>query len=74
MLIDPENPSDEWQNEVRAPNLQAAILKCEAVIADVPLVELINVSQVTQTPNKKGDYKFVCWYSSEVRPDDNLYN
>lgn len=32
MLIDPEKPNEEWEAEVKAPNLDTARSKCERLI------------------------------------------
>lgn len=68
-LIDPENV-EEWQFEVRATDLKTAQMKCEAIAAKEPLTEVLSVSQSTVTPYQ-GTYRFICWFRSEVVPDDN---
>jgi hypothetical protein len=70
MLTDPDSPFDEWQIEVRAKDIDAARVQCEAFIAPSPLVDLLNVTPLTKTPNKNGEVKFVCWYRREVQEDD----
>jgi hypothetical protein len=71
MLTDPDSPFDEWQIEVRAKDIGSARAQCEAFIAPSPLVELLNVTPSTKTPNKNGEVKFVCWYRREVQNDDS---
>ncbi len=71
MLTDPDRPFDEWQIEVRAKDISSARAQCEAEIAPARLVELLNVTQVTKTPNKNGEVKFVCWYRREDQEDDS---
>jgi hypothetical protein len=70
MLIDPENPSEEWSNNVRAKTLPEARRKCERIAGDRNLTEVIHVSQSSKTANKAGDYNFVCWFRTEL-PDDS---
>ncbi len=67
MLQDPEKPFVEWTEPVRAKNLDGAKIKCEAIAAQDPLLEVANVTQATKTPNKKGEYKFICWFKAEVQ-------
>jgi len=69
MLTDPEN-FEEWEFDVRAENYEKARVKCEEIAAAQPLTEVLNVTQATTTPYK-GTYRFVCWFRSEGRPDDN---
>jgi hypothetical protein len=64
MLQDPENPFEEWEADVWAKTLDAAKMQCEA-IAD-PLTEVMNVTQAGKTPTKQGNYKFICWFRTEV--------
>lgn len=66
MLQDPENPSVEWQEIVKAKTLGSAQAKCEAIAARDVLVDVLNVTQATKTPDKNGDYKFICWFKGEV--------
>jgi hypothetical protein len=65
MLIDPEKPNEEWEAEVKAPNLDSARSKCERLIPPDQVVELLNVTQRTKTPDKNGNFKFVCWFIRE---------
>jgi hypothetical protein len=67
MLQDPEKPFVEWTEPVRANNLAGAKIKCEAIAAQDPLIEVANVTQATKTLNKKGEYKFICWFKAEVQ-------
>jgi hypothetical protein len=64
MLQDPENPSEEWEGDVWAKTLAEARAKCEA-IAD-PMTEVLSVTQAGKTPTKRGDYRFICWFRTEV--------
>jgi len=66
MLQDPEN-QEEWSEQVRAPNQAVALAKCQRIIEGESLIELIGISQITKTPNRQGNYKFVCWFRSESR-------
>lgn len=72
MLTDPENPFEEWAREVRASTLNEAQKKCEAIAADIPLTEVLSVSQETVTPYE-GTYRFICWFRGEITEngDDN---
>jgi hypothetical protein len=47
------------------------MLKCERIAGDRNLTEVINVSQVSKTANKAGNYKFVCWFRTELPHDSN---
>lgn len=69
MLIDPEN-FNEWEFEVRAKDLNEAEKKCEAIASSEPLTEVLSVTQVTVTPYK-GTYRFICWFRTEVVPNDS---
>jgi hypothetical protein len=71
MLTGPENPFEEWADNVRAKTLPEAMLKCERIAGDRNLTEVINVSQVSKTANKAGNYKFVCWFRTELPHDSN---
>jgi hypothetical protein len=66
MLQDPENPWEEWELTVKAPSLAKARSNCEAIAASSPLVDVLDVTQATKTPDKQGNYKFVCWFKAEV--------
>ncbi len=63
-LIDPENPSEEWSEEVLAKSLEEAETLCKKKAGD-GLTELLNVTQKTKTPTKTKKYVFVCWFKSE---------
>lgn len=65
MLIDPDKPNDEWEIEVKAANLDAACGRCERLRPENYPVELLNVTQKTKTPDKNGNFKFVCWFRGE---------
>jgi hypothetical protein len=41
MLIDPENPYENWETEIRAKNLGDAEFQCEQAIPTDQLVELL---------------------------------
>ena len=66
MLIDPENPCEEWTAQVKAKSLGEARAMCEYIAnsSEVP-TDLTNVSQLTKT-ERNGKYKFICWLKSEV--------
>ena len=64
MLIDPENPSEEWAEEIRAKSLEQARVICQELAGD-NLTEVLNVTQKTQKPSKNGTYKFICWFKTE---------
>ena len=51
MLIDPENPSEEWAEEIRAKSLEQAKVICQE-LAGNNLTEVLNVTQKTQKPSK----------------------
>jgi hypothetical protein len=65
MLLDPENPGENWTEVVTAKTLGEAQMQCELIVeaSDSPL-ELLKVTQLTKT-SKTGKYKFVCWFKSE---------
>lgn len=71
MLQDPENPSTEWSEEVIASNLKEAEKQCQFIANAGELTEVLNVTQRTKTPNKRGKYRFICWFKSEVNYDDS---
>jgi hypothetical protein len=71
MLIDPEKPFEEWSDNVRAKSQAEAEMKCERLVRDRAMTEVINVSQSTTTPNKAGTYSFVCWFRTELPHDSN---
>lgn len=73
MLTDPEN-YEEWEDVVWAANESEAWKRCQAIANEAPLTEVINVTQETKRLSKKGTYKFVCWFRSEVKPNDNSNN
>lgn len=64
MLTDPENPSDEWAEEIRAKSLEQARVICQELAGD-NLTEVLNVTQKTQKSSKNGTYKFICWFKTE---------
>ena len=64
MLIDPENPSEEWAEEIRAKSIEQARVICQELAGD-NLTEVLNVTQKTQKPSKNGTYKFICWFKTE---------
>jgi len=64
MLRDPER-SYEWTQEVRAPNLEVARVRCQNIANSYPLTDVQQVTQRTVTPNKQGECKFICWFISE---------
>ena len=66
MLIDPDNPYEEWEEIIKAPNLAKAQSECTLIASQIALTEVINVTQVTKTPSKNGTYKFICWFRTEV--------
>jgi hypothetical protein len=69
MLIDPED-CEEWELEVRAADLAAAEQRCQAIANGQPLTEVLDVTQATKT-SYKGTYRFICWFRSERREDDD---
>jgi hypothetical protein len=71
MLTDPENPFEEWADNVRAKNLPEARRKCELMAGDRGLTEVVNVSQAGKRTNKAGNYNFVCWFRTELPHDSN---
>jgi hypothetical protein len=66
MLTDPENPYEEWSDEVWAETLEEARRKCE-FLADSgrTLTEVTSVTQKTRTKSKQGTYRFICWFRTE---------
>ena len=72
MLIDPENPFEEREEIVWAENKDIAWRLCQEMAEeDDPLTEVVNVTQDTKTPSKKGTYRFICWFRTEVTPHDS---
>jgi hypothetical protein len=67
MLQDPEKSFVEWTDRVTAKNMDTARGKCEAIVANDPLIDVLDVAQATKTPNKNGEYKFICWFRAEVQ-------
>ena len=65
MLQDPENPFEEWEDEVWAETLDTAQAKCKDIAEKVGLTEVINVTQTTKRPSKQGNYRFICWFRTE---------
>ncbi len=65
MLQDPEQPFEEWEDEVWAASLDAAQTKCEYIAERAGLTEVINVTQTTKRPTKYGSYLFTCWFRTE---------
>ena len=70
MLTDPES-YEEWEDVVWAKNEAKAWAACQEIAEEALLTEVINVTQVIKKPSKNGTYKFVCWFRSEVNPDDS---
>lgn len=71
MLQDPDNPYEEWSFEVLAEDLNTAQKLCQFIAENGELTEVLNVSQRSKTPNKQGQYRFICWFRSEVKYDDS---
>ena len=70
MLQDPENPSEEWSDEVWAATIEAARKQCQLLAGD-DLTNVLNVTQRTKTPSKNGTFKFICWFKTEKPSNDN---
>jgi phosphate-selective porin len=70
VLTDPERSSEEWSDEVWAKSLEEAQKLCQLIAGD-ELTEVLQVTQKTKTPNKKGSYKFICWFKTEESYDDS---
>lgn len=73
MLQDPEN-FEEWEDQVWASNDAEARRKCEFMASETGLTEVINVSQASERKSKKGNYRYICWFRSEVKPHGNSNN
>lgn len=71
MLTDPENPFEEREETVWAKNKDIAWRLCQEMAEEDPLTEVVNVTQDTKNPSKKGTYRFICWFRSEVIPNDS---
>lgn len=71
MLTDPEKPSERWETEVWAENLETARTVCERIASRHLLTEVENVTQSSKTPTKFGEYKFLCWFKTEVDHDSS---
>lgn len=67
MLTDPENPAEEWSDEVWAKSLEEAATLCRKLAGD-DLTEVLSVTQKNRTPSKNGSYRFICWFRTEVSP------
>jgi hypothetical protein len=63
-LIDPENPSEEWAEEIRAKSLEEAQSICQKMAGE-SLTEVINVTQQSRKPSKNKTFKFICWFKTE---------
>jgi hypothetical protein len=74
MLTDPENLGEAWEVDVWAPNLNTAHSICEQIASRYLLTEVVNVTQAMKNPSQSGDYKFICWFKSEVKDDGNHNN
>ena len=70
MLQDPEAEMEEWEQEVFAPDLATAQQKCQNIAINAGLTEVLSVTQKTKTPNRSGNYTFICWLRSEVGGSD----
>ncbi|NEQ29619.1 MAG: hypothetical protein F6K04_01250 [Leptolyngbya sp. SIO4C5] len=70
MIEDPDAATEEWEEEVWAKNADEAEGKCEKIADKVGLTTLLKVTQRSQKASKYGDYRFICWFKSEV---DNEY-
>lgn len=66
MLQDPDAAKEEWEQEVYAPNLPTAQQRCQNIAMNAGLTEVLSVTQKTKTPNRSGNYTFICWFRSEV--------
>ncbi|HEY9664165.1 MAG TPA: hypothetical protein V6C65_37450 [Allocoleopsis sp.] len=66
MLQDPDAELEEWEQEVFAPSLESARQRCQNIANTTGLTEVLNVTQKTKTPNRSGNYTFICWFRSEV--------
>jgi len=64
--LDPDAAMENWEQEVFAPNLVTARQRCQNIANAVGLTEVLNVTQKTQTLNRSGNYRFICWFQSEV--------
>ena len=74
MLTDPENPYEEWEADVWAPNLATAQAMCERIALNSELTEVINVTQSSRKLSKTGKHKFLCWFKTELSNDDSSNN
>lgn len=70
MLQDPENV-EEWEFEIWAESLEKARVRCEYMAQNSGLTEVLDVTQKSKNPSQNGSYLFVCWFRSEVKPDDS---
>jgi hypothetical protein len=66
-LTDPEN-LEEWTEEVWASTLEGARQRCQQLAGE--LTEVLNVTQKNKTPSRGGNYRFICWFRTEVIGDD----
>lgn len=66
MLQDPDAEMEEWEQEVFAPNLSTAKQRCQNIAMTAGLTEVLSVTQKTKTPNRSGNYTFICWFRSET--------
>jgi hypothetical protein len=71
VLQEPENPYEEWSFEIFAKDLSTAQNQCQAIADTGELTDVLNVSQRSKTPNRQGQYRFICWFRSEVKHDDS---
>jgi hypothetical protein len=70
MLQDPENPYEEWSDEVWASSLEDAQRQCQ-LMAGNSLTEVLQVTQKTRTPSRNGTFKFICWFRTEQTHDSD---
>lgn len=70
MLTDPEE-YEEWEDVVWAKNEATAWSLCQEIADEATLTDVINVTQAIKKPSQKGTYKFICWFRSEVTPNDS---
>lgn len=74
MLQDPEN-FEEWSQEIWAQDQAMAERYCQTIANNAQLTEVLNVTQKSKRPGKRGMCKFICWFRSETHDSsDNSGN
>jgi hypothetical protein len=74
MLQDPGNPFEEWEQEVWARDIDTAQVRCKRIAEYTGLTTVLNVSLARKSPSKSGNYRYICWFRTEVLNNDDSNN